>query len=207
LIDLKDCKLRRYNTEIAATFEPFDCGKEDINKFFYGDNDYYKYEKQMMTKSYCFTYEKDIACIFTISNDSIKKNAFQGAKSDKARMMERFPKEKERIQSYPSVLIGRLGTNIKYRRQSKDEIGIGTQTMIFIKEWIASETIKTGCRFLIVDAYNEADVIRFYKEHNNFEFLIEDETLELNMFRGNIKEIARLETRKMFFDLITIKNS
>jgi hypothetical protein len=78
--------------------------------------------------------------------------------------------------------------------------------MTFIKEWIASETNKTGCRFLIVDAYNETDVIRFYKEHNNFEFLIEDETLELNMFRGNIKEISRLETRKMFFYLITIKN-
>ncbi|MDR2731889.1 MAG: hypothetical protein LBB36_01580 [Fibromonadaceae bacterium] len=58
-----------------------------------------------------------------------------------------------------------------------------------------------------MDAYNEADVIRFYQEHNGFEFLIKDETLELNMFRGNIKEITRLETRKMFFDLITIKNN
>lgn len=207
MIDLKDCKLRRYNAGVAATFEKFDCGKEDMNKFFYEDNDYYKYEKQMMTKSYCFTYKNDIICIFTISNDSIKKNAFQGAKADKARMTERFPEEKEKIQSYPSVLIGRLGTNIKYRRQCKDEIGIGTQVITFIKEWIASETNKTGCRFLIVDAYNEADVIRFYQEYNKFEFLIKDETVELNMFRGNIKEITRLETRKMFFDLITIKNN
>ena len=142
----------------------------------------------------------------TAEKKILKKNAFQGAKDDKARMTERFPEEKEKIQSYPSVLIGRLGANIKYRRQGKDEIGIGTQVITFIKEWIASETNKTGCRFLIVDAYNEADVIRFYQEYNNFEFLIKDETLELNMFRGNIKAITRLETRKMFFDLITIKN-
>jgi hypothetical protein len=208
MIDLKDdCELRRYNTEIAATFEKFDCEKEDINKFFCEDNDYCKYEKQMMTKSYCFTYKSDIVCIFTISNDSIRKSAFQGAKNDKARMLERFPKDKENLQSYPAVLIGRLGANIKYRRQSKDEIGVGTQLMTFIKEWIASETNKTGCRFLIVDAYNEARAIRFYQELNNFEFLIEDESLELNLFRGNRKEITRLETRKMFFDLITVKNN
>lgn len=207
MIDLNNCELRRYNADVASEFEKFDCGNEDISKFFCEDNDYRKYEDQMMTKSYCFTYEKDIVCIFTVSNDSIKKNAFQGAKDDKARMMGRFPEGKENIQSYPAVLIGRFGANIKYRRQNKDEIGIGTQAMMFIKDWIASETNKTGCRFLIVDAYNEADVIRFYKEHNNFEFLIDDENLELNMFRGNRKEITRLETRKMFFDLITIKNN
>jgi len=207
MVSLKCCKLHRYNADIASAFEKFDCENEDINKFFCEDSDYLKYEDQMMTKSYCFTYENDIVCIFTISNDSIKKNAFQGAKDDKTRMMGRFPEGKENIQSYPAVLIGRFGANVKYRRQNKDEIGIGTQAMKFIKQWIASETNKTGCRFLIVDAYNEAGVIKFYKEHNNFEFLIEDETLELNMFRGNRKEITRLETRKMFFDLITIKST
>jgi hypothetical protein len=53
VIDLKDCKLRRYNAGVAATFEKFDCGKEDVNKFFYEDNDYYKYEKQRQARLFC----------------------------------------------------------------------------------------------------------------------------------------------------------
>ncbi|VAW70858.1 hypothetical protein MNBD_GAMMA10-395, partial [hydrothermal vent metagenome] len=46
---------------------------------------------------------------------------------------------------------------------------------------------KTGCRFIVVDAYNKPEVIRFYKR-NGFDFL----------HNGDKKE----DTRIMIFDLI-----
>ena len=39
--------------------------------------------------------------------------------------------------------------------------------MSFIKDWFRHEDNKTGCRFIVVDAYNEEKVLRYY-EKNGF---------------------------------------
>ena len=73
-----------------------------------------------------------------------------------------------------------------------------TRTMDFIKGWFRYDN-KTGCRFIIVDAYNEEPVIKFY-QRNDFSFLQpeEDELTQLHEERG---EEAELKTRHMLFDL------
>lgn len=58
--------------------------------------------------------------------------------------------------------------------------------MLFIKNWFAAEN-KTGCRFLLVDAYNKPEIISFYQK-NDFVLLTE-------------KDEDR-KTRSMYFDLI-----
>ena len=47
----------------------------------------------------------------------------------------------------------------------------------FIKDWFRHEDNKTGCRFLVVDAYNNPRTLHFY-ERNDFRFLHTDEVEE-----------------------------
>lgn len=60
--------------------------------------------------------------------------------------------------------------------------------MSFIKIWFTDDN-KTGCRFIIVDAYNNEETIHFYQK-NNFAFLLKNDELD--------------ETRLMIFDLKNI---
>jgi ribosomal protein S18 acetylase RimI-like enzyme len=106
---------------------------------------------------------------------------------------------KQGLKSYPAVLIGRLGVDIKYKHQN-----VGSQVLDFIKAWFIDENNKTGCRFLFVDAHNEPSVLSFYRK-NGFSYLIDDEKTEARYV--GIKEHEKLHTRKMFFDLIEIDNS
>jgi len=193
---LKKYRLRKYTTDVAKQFNEFDCGDEDLNDFF--KNDANDFDKEMLGKSYCFTHKKDIICIFTISNDAIKRNeipadSYKEVKKD-------IPKEKPRLRSYPAVLIGRLGVKKNFEGQ-----GIGTQVMDFIKAWIASEKNKTGCRFLVVDAYNNEKGLRFYKKYNDFVYLIENEKSEAEYLNIKLKDGEHLHTRKMYFDLKKVR--
>jgi GNAT superfamily N-acetyltransferase len=79
----------------------------------------------------------------------------------------------------PAVKIGRLGINVLIQRR-----GIGTELLDFIKYWFTHGN-KTGCRFVIVDAYNKENVINFY-ERNGFKFLLTDDDKD--------------STRLMYFD-------
>ncbi len=58
---------------------------------------------------------------------------------------------------------------------------------------------KTGCRFIVVDAYNNDDVIRFYGK-NGFRFLYATEDLEREAY--HIPADEHLESRMMYLDLL-----
>ena len=73
--------------------------------------------------------------------------------------------------------------------------------MDFIKSWFIDSNSKTGCRFLVVDAYNEPNPIQYYKK-NDFEFLFSTEEQEKEYMGKSIDEI--LKTRLMYFDLIVL---
>lgn len=191
----EDCLFQKYKEGLASS--EFDCEKEDLNDFF--KKDALKFAKQMLGKSYCFT-SKDsgnIVSIFTISNDSVKMDRIP--KESRPKIKENIHPDKQGLKSYPAVLIGRLGVDIKYKHQN-----IGSQVLDFIKAWFIDEDNKTGCRFLFVDAYNDPSVLPFYRK-NGFSYLIEDEKTEANYV--GIRESQKLNTRKMFFDLIEIENS
>lgn len=107
----------------------------------------------------------------------------------------------KQMHSYPAVLIGRLGVHKDYRNIEGEEDNIGKQLMDFIKSWFIDGANKTGCRFIVVDSYNEPRVLRYYSK-NSFEGLFSSETQEKE-FTGLPPE-ADLTTRLMYFDLIVL---
>ena len=104
----------------------------------------------------------------------------------------------KRNNSYPAVKIGRLGVNKNYGNK-----GIGAELMDFIKTWFVSPLNKTGCRFILVDSYNEQKPLNYYKKCK-FLFLCEDEQTEKEIM--NIPDDEKLETRAMYFDLLPWQN-
>lgn len=188
------CTFSRLSKEVIDSAFPFDCGHDDLNDFF--RNDSLNYEKEFLGKSYCFLLNenpKEIVCIFTVSNDSIKVNFLPNAR--KKKVTKQIPREKH-FRSYPAVLVGRLGVNLKYRGK-----GIGRELMDFIKSWFIDSNNKTGCRFVVVDAYNEQYPITYYQK-NDFEFLFSTEEQEKE-YTGLTDE-DELSTRLMYFDLIVL---
>jgi GNAT superfamily N-acetyltransferase len=82
---------------------------------------------------------------------------------------------------FPAVKIGRFG--VRKEVQGK---GLGGHTMNLIKQFFTTDN-RTGCRFLVVDAYNKPDILRFYMK-NHFAFYDEKD--------------ATRKTRIMYYDLL-----
>lgn len=74
--------------------------------------------------------------------------------------------------------------------------------MDFIKN-LFRESNKTGCRFIIVDALNNDDTLRYY-ERNGFRYLVEDERLEAKYVGIGVGRLP-LHTRLMYFDLLNME--
>jgi len=195
LILEKDFLFRRYNKELAGKLPVFDCGDEDLNAFF--QEDAFNYDAQLLGRSYCFlsALEGDIAAVFTLSNSAIRVAELPN--NAKRRLVKLIPWVKQG-RNYPAVLIGRLGVSRKYRNQK-----IGSQIIDFIKAWFLSNHNKTGCRFVVVDAYNKEDVLHFYSNASNkFSFLFKEESQE--KLYNSIPADENLKTRQMYFDLATL---
>ena len=191
----KDFLFRRYNKDLAGKLPAFDCGDEDLNAFF--QEDAFNYDAQLLGRSYCFlsALEGDIAAVFTLSNSAIRVAELPN--NAKRRLVKLIPWVKQG-RNYPAVLIGRLGVSRKYRNQK-----IGSQIIDFIKAWFLSNHNKTGCRFVVVDAYNKEDVLHFYSNASNkFSFLFKEESQE--KLYNSIPADENLKTRQMYFDLATL---
>lgn len=189
-----NCRLVKLTEKTRSFCSNFSCGNEDLDDFFL--NDALKYKKELLGKTYCFvskTDENEIIAMFTLSNDSIRVDIIPNSRGK--RVNKQIPYEK-RMRRYPGVLIGRLGVNVKYRH-----LGIGTQILNFIKSWFIDDQNKTGCRFLVVDAYNDKTLLGFYT-YNGFEFLFSSESQEAENLGYSPDTI--LKTRLMFFDLKNI---
>ena len=174
--------------------DSFLCGNSDLDDFF--QHDAPLYSQQLLGKSYCFRLDNNmhtIVCAFTVSNDSIRVDMLPNSREKK--VQKEIPRSKQ-MRRYPAVLIGRLGINIDYKHQ-----GLGTDLMTFIKSWFIDAGNKTGCRFLIVDAYNEKVPMNYY-EKSGFRYLFSTEAQEAEYtgFPPN----THLKTRLMFFDLISL---
>ena len=191
----KDFLFRRYNKNLAGKLPAFDCGDEDLNAFF--QEDAFNYDAQLLGRSYCFlsALDGDVAAAFTLSNSAIRVAELPN--NAKRRLVKLIPWVKQG-RNYPAVLIGRLGVSRKYRNQK-----MGSQIIDFIKAWFLSDHNKTGCRFIVVDAYNKEDVLHFYSNDNNkFSFLFKEERQE--KLYNSISADETLKTRQMYFDLATL---
>ena len=192
---LKDeCSRFPLTDGIITSCHPFSCGDKDLDEFFC--RDYADYQKQLMGKTYVFIDEstlKDIVCAFTVSNASIFTNFLPNAR--KKKVGKDVPLAKRDL-IYPAVLIGRLGVNQKYLHRH-----VGTELMSTIKDWFIDKDNKTGCRYLVVDAYNRAEPCEYY-QRNGFSFMFSTEEQEKEY--RNITADGPLKTRLMYFDLMQI---
>lgn len=193
---LDKCSFSPLDEEVISGCRPFSCGNTDLDEFF--QHDAPAYSRQMLGKSYCFRLDDDqsvIVCAFTLSNDSIRVDMLPNSREKK--VQKNIPHSKL-MRRYPGVLIGRLGINVDFAHQ-----GIGSELMEFIKSWFIDAGNKTGCRFLIVDAYNEEFPLGYYQK-NGFAFLFSNESQEAEHTGFDIE--TKLRTRLMYFDLISLVN-
>jgi GNAT superfamily N-acetyltransferase len=171
----------------------FDCGDEDLNDYF--NNKALLFKEQMLAQTIFLRHNETgkVVCAFSISPNSLKTSDLPGSRRKKIR--EFIPREKS-LQSYPAFLIGRLGVASELSGQ-----GIGSQLMEFVKEHCIAYFCDF-CRFLVIDAYNDSNVLSFY-QRNGFSTVFSTEEQERSAYKIDISEPLR--TRYLFFDMLQWK--
>ena len=157
----------------------FDCGDDDLNEFF--EKDSRQSSLELVAVTYLVQRDGRLAAFFSVSNDSIKKE--EVGSTPFKRVVGQMPRPK-RYSSQPAVKIGRLAV-----AKDAQGNGLGRSILDFIKAWFNIGN-KTGCRFIVVDAYEQS--IGFYHK-NGFSFLSSKDQKE--------------KTRLMYFDLIAVIRS
>lgn len=189
----RDAVMQPYTADVAAYCEPFSCNDNDLDEFF--SKDAFLYETELLGKTYAWINTADpskILGLVTLANDSVKAQFIANSARNR---LQRSITNAKRGMNYPAVLIGRLAVSSEYRGKG---LNIGSQILDFIKGWFRTFDNKTGCRFIVVDAYNNEKTLNFY-EKNGFKLLYKTEQEERAFLELNPEE--PLETRFMFFDL------
>lgn len=188
-----DAMMLPYNHEVASFCDTFSCKDADLDDFFANVAPYY--DTELLGKTYAWvnvTNPKHILGLVTLANDSVKLKLISSTALNR---LQRGVENTKRGINFPAVLIGRLGVSAEDRDKG---LNIGSQIIDFIKSWFRSSDNKTGCRFIVVDAYNNERTIHFYQK-NGFKLLYRTESEERDFLE--LTEQETLETRFMFFDL------
>jgi GNAT superfamily N-acetyltransferase len=171
-IEWKLAKLEK-DTEIKH----FESSDADLNEFLL--NDAKNYLVQRLAVTYLIETDNETIAYFCLSNDTVLRSLAD--KSGWKKIKKTIPNSKMRS-SYPAVKIGRLAVTQNY--ESK---GFGRFMIQTVREKFVSEKQNTGCRFITVDAKQNA--LDFYIK-NKFEFLTSEDEID--------------NTRLMYFDLNSI---
>lgn len=122
----------------------FSCGVDDLDEFL--KNDALKEQEENLSVTYLAIYHDQIIGFVTILTDNIPYNI---VKKD----------VKTKYKTYPSVKIGRLGVNIKYKG-----LHFGTMILDDISRDIKELSEEIGIKFIIVDSYCHAR--KFYLKNS-----------------------------------------
>ena len=174
--------------------EGFCCGDKDLDDFF--ANDCFAYARELLGKTYFYIVKsapETVVCAFTLANAGIRVSDLPNARRKK--IEANIPHVKS-LKDYPAVLVARLGVSENYRSRH-----IGSDVLEYIKYWFLDPYNKTGCRYVLVDAYNSSSTIRFYKS-NGFSTVFSTEEQEKEY--RNIDKEKPLSTRLMYFDLMQL---
>ncbi len=155
--------------------KPFKCKDNDLNEFLFDDSR--KYLTDLMAVTYLLedlSYKRTVA-YFSLLNDKITFDPEQRSIWNK--LSRRIANAKRR-KHYPAVKIGRLAISEEYAGH-----GLGRDITRLIK-FMFTHGNRTGCRFITVDAYQNA--IGFYLKCG-FDFISEKDKNE--------------PTRSMYYDL------
>ena len=184
-MDITDFKFVSLGESIVV--DNFDCGEESITNFL--KEDALLYQKQRLANTYLFLDEGNnnfIVAYFSISNDCLvdrgEKRGYSNAIFNRLHRKELIPNSK-RIKQYPSIKVGRLGVANEYQGT-----GLAYQLMDIIKgiAIIEHKPACPACKFLLLDAINKEQQLKFY-ERNQFAFLLDDDASD--------------HTRIMYFNL------
>lgn len=167
----------------------FDCGDEDLNKFF--DEQSGRAERllddakpsQELRIANTFILESDdgrIAAYFCLLSDKVSKDEVIGSRWKKVR--SRFPKGKQ-FRSYPSVKIGRLAVSLDFRGQN-----VGSDMMDMLVRKLQDEHNALAFRFITVDAYLSA--VPFYEKNGFLHLTKKDEDEHTRLMYFDMMEIA-----------------
>lgn len=169
---LKSCSVRPL--EDGENLNSFNCGDATLDEFILSKASEYK--KTLIAVSYVLEENGNPIAYFSLSNDNLSAELFD-SKTNFNRLRKRFVNEKRR-KHFPAIKIGRFAVDLAY-----ESSGVGRYLISLIK----SSTItnqKSGCRFITVDAYNNA--VGFYAK-NGF--------VMVNDFN------PERDTQPMYFDL------
>lgn len=175
----------------------FDCGRATVNKFFHEEAQ--DYQDELFGKTYYFCLPdspSDVVAGFTVANASIFTKRLPNARQKK---IGREVHHEKGLINYPSILLAQLGVDIKFKGQH-----IGPQIIDFVMAWFTSGSNKSGCRHLIVDAYDEPHLLEFY-QRNGLNLFFSSIEQEMQYRNWNVEKDGPLETRLMFRDMILLK--
>ena len=185
-----------YAVNEPEELEGFKCGDHDIDDFF--TNDCFGFTKQLLGKTYCYRLNEEpskVVCAFTLANAGVRVSDLPNARRKK---IEASIPHSKALKDYPAVLVARLGVSTDFR-----SLHIGSDVLEFIKLWFLEPLNKTGCRFVIVDAYNSQATMTFYTQ-NGFRTVFSTEQQEKDY--RHLESDMSLNTRLMYYDLMTAAN-
>lgn len=146
-IDSQQVEVRKASEE--DDFSDFDCSKNDemgLNEFIHEEA--LDYQKSRLGITYLFLYEEKIVGFATLSMGDIRAEQIENE--------ERLPTD---VRTYPSLYIGRLAVDNKYRYR-----GIGQ----FIAKWCVGFAVQKsgdiGCRY--VTLHTKRKFVGFYRKCN-----------------------------------------
>jgi GNAT superfamily N-acetyltransferase len=172
-----NCKWETRRLQPDTVIRPFESEDEELNDFLLHDAKNYLVQRLAVT--YFIENDTDTIAYFCLSNDTVQR--FLADRTEWKKIRKSIPNSKLRS-SYPAVKIGRLAVSKKYAHS-----GFGKLMIQIVREMLVADTQQTGCRFLTVDAYQNA--VNFYLR-NKFDFLTAEDENE--------------PTRLMYFDLNNI---
>ena len=179
--------------------QSFDCGRSSVTEFF--RNEALAYQDELFGKTYFFVLPNNptkVVAGFTVANASIFTKHLSNSRQKKIGYEVHH---KKGLINYPAVLLAQLGVDVKYRGNH-----IGEQIIRFVEDWFTSEDNKSGCRHLIVDAYNEPDLIDYY-QRNGMNLFFTSVEQEMNYRNWNLEKDGTLETRLMYRDMILMRRN
>ena len=182
-----DCTISIISDNIRI--DSFSCGDRELDEYFKERS--VRYTSELLSKNYAFVTDSgEIVTAFSYSNYCINSQHLPG--NVRNRLQRKIPNLK-RMRSYPALLIGRLGVDVRYHG-----LGLGSQTLDFIMRLYLHPDREGLCRFVIVEAVNRPETIRFY-ERNGLNLLYSSEREELSSLNTWIG--GALRTRMMYCDL------
>lgn len=182
---------------VGLNLSRFDCGRPEVNNFF--KKEAQDYQDELFGKTYYLCNPEDwtdVAAGFTVANASIFTKRLPNSRQKK--IAQEIHHEKGLI-NYPSILLAQIGVDTKYRGNN-----LGSQIIDFVMQWFTSDDNKSGCRHIIVDAYDEPGLIDYYQKSGLHLFFSSKEQ-EMEYRNWNEAKDGPLKTRLMFRDMILLK--